>query len=283
MAVCCVAKGQAGRLAYFPGESYGAFRSYAKHAAATGFWREICELRFWFLAALATAALFLATPWLYRHFELAALTYPVKGVDVSHYQGDIAWQALAADGVRFAYIKATENTHYRDARFAENWRASREAGIARGAYHFFSMCKPGAQQAANFATAVPVEAESLPHALDAEQLEPCIEGKRAADPVAEILAFLDAAEKTYGRRPLIYTTREFYETYLEQAARKGRLGKERFWLRSLHRVPLFGNQGWLFWQYHNAGSRGGIEGPVDLNAFNGSPGEFKKFGAPWQP
>jgi lysozyme len=133
------------------------------------------------LAALTAGTLIWAGPWLYAHFELAAWGHVVKGVDVSHYQGEIDWQGLRAGGVRFAYIKATEGAHYRDPRFAANWRRSREAGIPRGAYHFFSMCKPGAEQAANFIDAIPAGGQSLPQALDAEQMEACPNGQAAAD------------------------------------------------------------------------------------------------------
>ena len=77
---------------------------------------------------VAAAALVWVMPRLYRHFELAAIGYEVKGVDVSHHQGGIDWRALRASGVRFAYIKATEGAHFRDPRFAENWRRSGEAG-----------------------------------------------------------------------------------------------------------------------------------------------------------
>ena len=238
------------------------------------------DVRVLFLAALAAAALILTAPWLYGHFELAAAGYAVKGVDVSHHQGEIDWQALRASGVAFAYIKATEGAHFRDPRFDGNWRRSREAGILRGAYHFFSVCKPGAEQAANFIAATPVEAQSLPHALDAEQMEACPDGERVADPVAEILAFLDMAEKRFGRRPLLYTTREFHDAYFSGGEAKERLANERFWLRSLHWRPRFGNGAWALWQYHNRGRRPGIDGPVDLNAFNGSVAGFEKFASP---
>lgn len=36
--------------------------------------------------------------------------YPVRGVDVSHYQGDIDWDTLANQGIDFAFIKATEGS-----------------------------------------------------------------------------------------------------------------------------------------------------------------------------
>ena len=235
-------------------------------------------MRLFLLVALAVAALIFATPWLYQDFELAARKYAVKGVDVSHYQGEIDWRALRRSGVRFAYIKATEGASLRDPRFAENWQRSHDAGMVRGAYHFFSLCKSGAVQAANFIAAIPANTGSLPHALDVEQMEACPNGRRIAHPLAQIGAFLDAAEKHFGQRPLVYTTQEFYEAYFRNGWSAEQLGKERFWLRSLHRAPGYGR--WILWQYHNRGRRGGIDGPVDLNAFNGSVEEFEKFAAP---
>ena len=234
-------------------------------------------MRLLLLAALAVAALIFAAPWLYQDFELAARRYAVKGVDVSHYQGEIDWRALRHSGVRFAYIKATEGASLRDPRFAENWQRSYDAGMMRGAYHYFSLCKSGAAQAANFIAAIPAGAGSLPHALDVEQMERCPNGQRIAHPLAEIGAFLDAAEKHFGQRPLVYTTREFYEAYFRNGWSAEQLGKERFWLRSLYRTPGYGR--WILWQYHNRGRRDGIHGPVDLNAFNGSVEEFETFAA----
>src|SRR3954453_10276082 len=61
--------------------------------------------------------------------------YPLRGIDVSHHQGQIDWSAVKASGIQFAYIKATEGTEFTDATFAENWRNSNTAGIVRGAYH----------------------------------------------------------------------------------------------------------------------------------------------------
>ncbi|WP_414707009.1 GH25 family lysozyme, partial [Rhizobium sp. UBA1881] len=64
--------------------------------------------------------------------------YPIQGIDISHHQGAIDWSALAAQpNVRFAIMKATEGGDHRDTRFAENWQAAKNAGIVRGAYHFF--------------------------------------------------------------------------------------------------------------------------------------------------
>lgn len=60
------------------------------------------------------------------------------GVDVSNHQGVIEWERVSADGISFAYIKATEGGDHVDAQFYANWRAAATAGLDRGAYHFFT-------------------------------------------------------------------------------------------------------------------------------------------------
>ena len=64
--------------------------------------------------------------------------YPVRGVDVSYYQGDIDWKVLADENIDFAFIKATEGSGHIDTKFEENWEQSGKTDLKRGAYHFFS-------------------------------------------------------------------------------------------------------------------------------------------------
>ena len=40
--------------------------------------------------------------------------YPVRGVDVSSYQGEIDWETLENQDIDFAFIKATEGSGYED-------------------------------------------------------------------------------------------------------------------------------------------------------------------------
>ena len=61
---------------------------------------------------------------------------PVHGIDVSKYQGPINWPQARANGVNFAFIKATEGGDRLDSGFAGHWRGAAAAGVARGAYHF---------------------------------------------------------------------------------------------------------------------------------------------------
>jgi len=220
-----------------------------------------------FATALTLAALFAIaggwwTPWAGAR---------VQGVDVSHHQGAIDWRALASDDVRFAYIKATEGGDHVDTRFAFNWEQAGAAGLYRGAYHFFTLCQPGAAQAANFMAVVPSAPGALPHALDMEHMGPCREGTTISDVVGEMRIWLDLVEAHYGARPLIYTTREFHDAHLRDVT------GERFWIRSISVRPRFREHEWVVWQHHNRGHKNGVSGPIDLNAFRGDAAALAAF------
>jgi len=223
------------------------------------------------LAALLLGAIIVA-PWAFSRIELASLRYDVIGVDVSRHQGLIDWRMLAGSGIGFAYIKASEGATFRDTNFATNWSEAAIAGVPRGAYHFFTQCRSGADQAQNFIATVPRDPQALPHVIDAEHMGRCRTGPAVANVAQEIEVFLALLDAHYGRRPLIYTTSEFHSAYLV-----GRLAGERFWLRSLVVPPWFGGRSWTIWQYHNRGRRPGVIGLVDLNAFNGSRLDFAAF------
>jgi lysozyme len=221
------------------------------------------------LAAIIAGA-FVAVHVIYPWLEPAAFQYPLGGVDISHHQGDIDWEALKADGVDFAYIKASEGENFNDPRFSRNWFAAEQAGMLRGAYHFFARCRGGEAQARNFIRVVPRDARALPPAIDAEQMGPCRDGRGVEDVAAEIATFLKLVHAHYGKRPVIYTTRQFHDAHLA-----GKFAKERFWIRSLILAPRIRREQWVFWQYHNRGRRRGIAGPVDLNVFRGTRVELE--------
>jgi len=221
------------------------------------------------IAAMAIAGVALA-PGLYRRLETAALWYDVVGVDVSHHQGAIDWRTLRASGVAFAYIKATEGSRTRDREFQNNWRGATAAGMPRGAYHYLSFCQSGRDQAQNFIRTVPRDVGTLPPALDAEEMAAPCPGGHGVDIAAEIDDFLKTVEAHYGKRPVVYVTARFYRAYLDGK----QAGTERFWVRSLLLPPAIERERWQFWQFHNRGRRGGIQGPVDLDAFRGSASDL---------
>ena len=113
------------------------------------------------LALIALAAWTYATRW-----RPDPVRYPIQGVDVSDAQGAIDWNAVAAHGADFAYIRATAGAGQRDNRFDANWQAAAAAGLRRGAFHVWSFCAGGIAQADNFVTTVPRVSGALPATLD---------------------------------------------------------------------------------------------------------------------
>lgn len=208
---------------------------------------------------------------------LAAGKYPVKGIDVSHYQGDIDWQAVAGQEIDFAYIKATEGSSHVDERFAENIAGAREAGMSAGAYHFFSFDSPGASQAENFLKTIRDFQGAMVPAVDVEFYGDKKENPPDAGAVEiQLKDFLDRVEAACGRKPVIYSTWEAWEIYI-----KGRFAEYPLWIREIWREPDFADgEGWTFWQYTNRGKLHGVWGEeefVDFNVFFGTRKQWEEW------
>lgn len=185
-------------------------------------------------------------------------TGEVYGVDVSAHQGPIQWSLVAADGIKFAYIKATEGNDFLDRRFAENWRAAQHAGLRRGAYHFFTLCSSGDQQAAQFLSAIGGrDGSSLAPAVDLEFLGACRQRPTADDFAHELRAFVRIVEARFAERLVLYVGDSFEARY--HVARI--LDRPRWRLRWLRRPE----QPWLVWQVSGRAYVNGIHGNVDLD------------------
>jgi lysozyme len=208
------------------------------------------------MVALATAIWLLAGRW-----HPSDGDFPVQGIDISHHQGKIDWRLLPNQGVDFAYIKASEGGDHRDRAFAANWAGARKAGIAHGAYHFFTLCRSGTEQAANFIAAVPVDSEALPPAVDLEYMGNCARRVSRAALQREIADYIRLIEARYRKPVILYLTREFDEAY-----RISSTVRRPLWLRSLVVKPRFGARPWRMWQASNFRRLRGIEGRVDWNA-----------------
>lgn len=203
--------------------------------------------------------------------------YPVHGIDVSKFQGDIDWRTVRRRGISFAFIKATEGGDHLDNMFHTNWANAGRAGVKRGAYHFYYFCRPAYQQAQWYIRNVPKTRGALPPVLDMEwnhQSRTCRHKPNAQTVRSEMKVFLDIVSRHYGQRPVIYTTPDFYH--------QNRLNTFRgyeFWLRSVadHPNNIYGRRSWTFWQYTGTGIVPGIAGKTDINTFVGSSDQWRKW------
>ncbi len=197
-------------------------------------------------------------------------TYPVHGIDLSRFQTSVDWPTARANGVNFAFVKATEGGDLVDPMFQDHWRGAGAAGVKRGAYHFFYHCRPAAEQARWYIAHVPRTAGALPPVLDMEWTPTsptCTLRREAATIRAEAGVFIAAVTAHYGRRPILYTSVDFFEDN-----EMWRVAGAEFWLRSVaaHPRDVYDSQRWSFWQYTSTGQVPGIVGRVDINVFAGS-------------
>jgi lysozyme len=215
------------------------------------------------VAVISAALLYWFGIWIPNNPPIA--TYPIRGIDVSHHQGNIHWPSAKAAGIRFAFIKATEGEDYKDPNFESNWTNSASAGLIRGAYHFFTLDTAGDRQALNFINIVPPEPLALPPAIDLEFSGYNLKRRpRPQEFARELSKFFDTVYAHYRKRPVIYTSYEFKHRYLQS------LPIERLWIRDVLTRPRLDRSDWLFWQFSARARIPGLSNPVDLNVFNGS-------------
>ena len=210
---------------------------------------------------------------LYKEFGIyMPVNYTIHGIDVSRYQQNISWKdvkQMKANNIAigFAFIKATEGIDNVDAQYRNNMANAKEAGVPRGAYHFFIGSKSGKLQAAHFVETVYLKKGDLPPVLDVEQAN----GASVFDIQQRVADWLLLAEKRYKVKPIIYSNIDFYNSYLA-----GRFDDYPLWIAHyLEKNKPRIQRSWLFWQHNETGHVTGIRTNVDFNVFNGDSTAFK--------
>lgn len=192
------------------------------------------------------------------------------GIDVSFYQKEIDWNAVAADGVDFAMIRLgyrgySKGVLQMDQWFEHNIQGALDAGLAVGVYFFSQALTPEeAEEEAQFVLdAIQGYTLAYPVAFDWEFID-ASKGARTNDMTGNMLtqcarAFCEKISAA-GYTPAVYFNQDLaYLTYdLSQ------LTDYVFWLAEYGGAPDF-YYDFALWQYTHTGSVAGIEGNVDLN------------------
>lgn len=203
----------------------------------------------------------------------------LRGIDVSHYQGDVDWFAVAQGGLSFGFAKATEGASTVDDRFVHNWRGIQEAGLFRGAYHFGRPGRDPEAQAAHFASVVgTLGFRDMPPVLDLEESD----GHSAEDVLAWARAFTTRAEALFERRLIVYTG-GFWRFQLGN--RNDPFFTARpLWLAAYGKNPVVPAswKAWTFWQYSDGRYNDpitipGVRGPVDQSVFESDTDALSTF------
>jgi lysozyme len=188
-----------------------------------------------------------------------------QGIDVSHYQGTVAWPEVFQAGIQFAFAKATDGLTWVDPQFAVNWPGMKAASLLRGAYHFFEPTDDAAGQAEFFLQNVQLEAGDLPPALDVET-----PASSSTELWQGVETWLQTVEAATGMKPFLYVSPDFANQYQAPAS----LAAYPLWIADYvaaaePTLPLAWSS-WLIWQQSESGSVSGVAGSVDLDRLNGS-------------
>jgi lysozyme len=195
----------------------------------------------------------------------------VLGVDVSEYQGNINWGAVAASGRGFGIARVSDGLGHVDPTFSRNWNEMATHGLVRGVYQFFRPRENAVAQADLLVAHVGhIGAGDIPPVLDMEVTD----GASGGTIHNQIVAWCNRIQQRLGVKPIVYTSPGFWN-----GEGLGSVPANLWvahWFVSSPSIPRgFGN--WLFWQYNDNSSVPGIPARVDGDEFHGTLADLKAF------
>lgn len=193
-----------------------------------------------------------------------------KGIDVSYWQGNIKWDEVAADGIRFCFIRASHGGIL-DTKRETNVEGATANGIKIvGEYHYLLAEYDIKRQAALFANALSDKSK-----FAVVDVEDNINGPLNASLVE---LFIKELRKFTDKPIMIYTSAWMWQSCTNNAL----FGADYpLWVANYTNadepiMPSVWNE-WTFWQYSNKGLVAGISASVDMNLFNGELADFEKW------
>lgn len=198
-----------------------------------------------------------------------------QGIDVSRYQTEVDWVRVRNAGVSFAIAKSSEGLTLVDAYFARNWERMKQAGVVRGAYHFFRASRDPRAQAELMARTIPLAPGDLPPVLDVEVLDGLTDKGTLTQTTYTCLTEI---ERLMGVRPIIYTSPNFWNTNfgLQDWTKRYPLWIAHYTTAASPIIP----KGWTeyrFWQFTDRGTVDGIANTVDRNVWNGTEQDMRQW------
>lgn len=214
-----------------------------------------------------------------QQFEDCTYTVPSvvasSGIDVSRYQGNIDWQAVADDGVDFAFIRVAYRGYetgrlQEDAYFRRNIEEAQKAGIRVGVYIYSQAVTEdeAREEAAYLIHRIAGYQMDLPLVFDYEfagansRLRNAYDNKTLnAEKGTDIcLAFCRYVE-SFGYDSIVYANKSM----LNQQLNADRLEDEtEIWLANYTTNTSYSG-GFQYWQYTSSGQVDGIQTKVDCN------------------
>jgi lysozyme len=185
------------------------------------------------------------------------------GVDVSHWEGNIEWQA-ALRNISFAYYKCTDGIRFVDSQFRNNRQGCAAAGLAHAPYHYYQPALDPTVQAEHF---IQTAGKDYPrYIVDVEQPE------REENITQKLHTFLEKVEQLTTKRPAIYTSAGYWNEFIHpkpEWASNYDLIVAHYTLAHQPMLPM-GWVTWRIWQFSDYWNFAGCDEQADADWFNGS-------------
>ena len=208
-----------------------------------------------------------------RGIDINKKTYPVTGIDVSQYCGEIDFKKVVNNkktDIDFIYMRASLGKGTTDTQFETYYKDAKKHNVPIGVYHFFKFKDGGTVQAQNFLNAIKNKEFELPLVIDIEEWG----NKGKWNPttiITNIRAFIKTVRKHRNEDIIIYSNRNTYNKYIREY-----FPKEKLWICSFKDPDEFSIK-WQFWQHSHMGRVSGIDHDIDINTFNGNKEEWAAF------
>lgn len=186
----------------------------------------------------------------------------MAGIDVSVFQGDVDFDAVAGDGVRAVYIRASYGYDGVDSYFRANYEKARDAGLHFGFYHYLTAttAEEAVEQARFFASLIGGLSYDCRPALDFE-----LDGFTPDQASAVVLAFLEEVASRTGVEPMLYCDSDDANSLMNDSVARYPLWVAEWEVESPDVYAHW--DGWTGWQYTDRGTVSGIGGYVDRDRF----------------
>lgn len=184
-----------------------------------------------------------------------------KGIDISHWQGNVDFRKVKMDGIKIVYIKATEGTNFIDNNLNKFYEGAKGQGLNIGFYHYFKPSLDPKEQARHFSKVIENKLYNCRLALDIEVTE----GYSKEEITTKAIAFLEEIKRLTGTDVVIYTYTSFANRSLTS-----KLATYPLWIAHYNVNAPGLNKIWNHWigfQYTDLGMISGINGRCNLDEF----------------
>jgi len=209
----------------------------------------------------------------------------VLGIDVSVWQDNnstpqkMDFTKAYDKGARFVFIKGSQ-ANWADEDILYNWKSAKDAGLLRGAYHFFVWNVDPIVQAQYAWSIIHSDPGEMPPVVDFEYW-----GTPPANASDLLWKYVREMERLSGRKPIVYTGAFFWKDHgTGETAWKN----YPLWIASYTDQTYMENNvknitpwdTWTFWQYTSKGDGiafGAESSGLDMDLYPGSYEDLQKF------